>query len=285
MSRGQRRRNGALVSALVVALCGLLGTALPAQAASVVGGDAGSGRSTVESLLTARTLAAPPGVTAQAAAPPSRLKPTGPRALLSRMKGAAITLGRPEAGKAPRMVAGAETASPTCVPYLSKLTEPTGPNTVRVDYLAELVCNFYLSAYGRGYLFDRTNGATNNGHVISLGEAFFIANDYYRTSTFGHVGATNVFLNEDMLKGMWRLNLQDGYGFQVTAIAGGLHSTPTSRHYFGKAFDVDFINGVKVTASNPYFRAFMSRCYAYGAIEVLGPGDPGHDRHLHCAWP
>jgi hypothetical protein len=29
----------------------------------------------------------------------------------------------------------------------------------------------------------------------------------------------------------------------------------------------------------------MARCRALGATEVLGPGDQGHDDHIHAAWP
>jgi hypothetical protein len=29
----------------------------------------------------------------------------------------------------------------------------------------------------------------------------------------------------------------------------------------------------------------MQRCHALGATQVLGPGDPGHATHVHCAWP
>ena len=53
---------------------------------------------------------------------------------------------------------------------------------------------------------------------------------------------------------------------------------------------VDTANGGRAhrscygSASNPHVRAFMSRCRALGAIEVLGPGDAGHATHIHCAW-
>ena len=61
-----------------------------------------------------------------------------------------------------------------------------------------------------------------------------------------------------------------------TAIAGGDHST-NSKHYRGKAFDIDTINGVRV-GSGAAHSAFMAACRAYGADEVLGPGDAGTPR-------
>ena len=89
-------------------------------------------------------------------------------------------------------------------------------------------------------------------------------------------------LNERMLAGM--LKLAESYTFRVTSIAGGSHSK-TSRHYAGVAFDVDQIEGNRVSAANPHYRAFMQRARDLGATEVLGPGSKGHDTHLHCAWP
>ncbi len=89
-------------------------------------------------------------------------------------------------------------------------------------------------------------------------------------------------LDTRMLDGM--LRLANTYDIEVTSIAGGSHSS-TSRHYAGVAFDVDEINGVHVTSSNPYYRALMQKCRDLGATEVLGPGDSGHDTHVHCAWP
>jgi zinc D-Ala-D-Ala carboxypeptidase len=58
-----------------------------------------------------------------------------------------------------------------------------------------------------------------------------------------------------------------------------------SAHYRGKALDVDRIHGIPVNASNPFYTAFESACFYYGASLILGPGDPGHDTHIHCAWP
>jgi hypothetical protein len=103
-----------------------------------------------------------------------------------------------------------------------------------------------------------------------------------RRSCYGTAPCGSVYLGVAMLRGM--LALRDSYTFRVSEIAGGSHS-PTSRHYLGKAFDIDILDGQAVSASNAHFRAFMQRCRALGATEVLGPGDPDHGTHIHCAWP
>jgi hypothetical protein len=92
----------------------------------------------------------------------------------------------------------------------------------------------------------------------------------------------SVYLNTRMLDGM--LKLARSYDMRVTSIAGGSHS-PDSRHYAGIAFDIDEINGIRVSKSNPYYQSVMQKCRDLGATEVLGPGNKGHDTHVHCAWP
>jgi zinc D-Ala-D-Ala carboxypeptidase len=101
-------------------------------------------------------------------------------------------------------------------------------------------------------------------------------------SCYGTAPCGSVYLNVSMLRGM--LELRNSYMFRVSEIAGGSHS-PGSRHYAGKAFDVDIIDGQSVSASNAHFRGFMQHCRAQGATEVLGPGDVGHATHIHCGWP
>ena len=101
-------------------------------------------------------------------------------------------------------------------------------------------------------------------------------------SNYENAPGGSVNLDTRMLDGM--LKLANTYDIEVTSIAGGSHSS-TSRHYAGVALDVNEINGVHVTASNPYYRALMQKCRDLGATEVLGPGDSGHDTHVHCAWP
>jgi peptidoglycan hydrolase-like protein with peptidoglycan-binding domain len=103
-----------------------------------------------------------------------------------------------------------------------------------------------------------------------------------KRSNYENAPGGTVYLDNRMLNGL--LKLANLYRLQITSIAGGSHSS-TSRHYAGIAFDVDVINGVHVTAANPYYQALMQQCRNLGATEVLGPGYPGHDTHVHCAWP
>ena len=67
-------------------------------------------------------------------------------------------------------------------------------------------------------------------------------------------------------------------------IAGGSHSK-NSRHYAGVALDVNVINGKRVSRLHADYQRFMKMARDLGATEVLGPGDKGHDGHVHIAWP
>ena len=91
-----------------------------------------------------------------------------------------------------------------------------------------------------------------------------------------------VYLDTKMLWGMHYLT-KAGWSYRVTELAGGSHSEKSS-HYRGVAFDVDYINGVKVRRGNPHLRGFMWKCRQLGAREVKGPGTPGHSSHVHVEW-
>lgn len=102
-----------------------------------------------------------------------------------------------------------------------------------------------------------------------------------RTSPRGDAGVTKVQLSADMLKGM--VSLGKDYGYRVTTIAGGDHSS-SSYHYSGTAVDIDQIDGSPVSSGNSKVPKLKSACKQLGAVEILGPGDAGHDSHVHCAW-
>ncbi len=108
--------------------------------------------------------------------------------------------------------------------------------------------------------------------------------DRAQTSWYGDVGTTYVWLHSTMLSTIKTLAVTYGYSMVVTEYAGGDHSSG-SYHYRGTAFDVSSINGRGVSSSNPYWRTFNQRCRDRGAVECLGPGFPGHDTHVHNAWP
>jgi len=93
----------------------------------------------------------------------------------------------------------------------------------------------------------------------------------------------SISLTQIMLQGMVVLSGQ--FSFRVSEIAGGVHSNePNDSHYTGRAFDVDQINGKPVNSNNPDYKAFEQGCKNAGAVQVLGPGDAGHDTHIHCGW-
>jgi hypothetical protein len=73
------------------------------------------------------------------------------------------------------------------------------------------------------------------------------------------------------------------YSFSISELAGGSHSK-RSEHYEGRAFDVNIINGVRVSSSHPDHREFMSDCRQLGADHVLGPPQKDHDTHIHVGW-
>jgi peptidoglycan hydrolase-like protein with peptidoglycan-binding domain len=105
-----------------------------------------------------------------------------------------------------------------------------------------------------------------------------------KTSCYGNATCTRVTLSSALLDGMARLRTQYGYRYFVTAIAGATHSSG-SFHYAGRAFDLDEVNGVRISGDSTLARQVMSACSALGAIEVLGPSnDAGHQDHIHCAW-
>ncbi|MGH2524869.1 MAG: hypothetical protein ACRDH2_20370 [Anaerolineales bacterium] len=101
-------------------------------------------------------------------------------------------------------------------------------------------------------------------------------------SNYGNAPGGTVSLDIRLLSGI--LKLAQTYAFSVSELAGGSHS-PNSRHYAGVTLDVNVINGQHVGNAHPNFRNFMRDCRALGATQVLGPGDPGHATHIHCAWP
>ncbi len=125
----------------------------------------------------------------------------------------------------------------------------------------------------------RVDGASAYHNIASAARGYSA-----KRSSYGKAPGGYTKLSKKMLQTMLYLADVKGYSYNVTSIAGGSHSR-TSRHYIGKAFDVNRINGRQVNYSNPYKGSFMSTCRSKGATEVLGPGDRAHSTHLHLAWP
>ena len=130
----------------------------------------------------------------------------------------------------------------------------------------------------RGHVSGKVDTATAYHNIASTARGYSA-----RLSSYGRAPGGYTKLDTRMLKTMLYI-ANKGWTYHVTEIAGGSHSR-NSRHYVGVAFDVDRINGVKVRRGNPYMHRFMSICRKRGATEVLGPGDRGHNSHIHIAWP
>lgn len=103
------------------------------------------------------------------------------------------------------------------------------------------------------------------------------------TSPWSDKPSRRVNLDTRMLNGLLELRTQYGYRISVSEIVGGDHSS-NSKHYAGLAFDINYINGRHVGSGAPH-NGLMAACSKLGAREVLGPGDRGHGRHVHCGWP
>ena len=102
-----------------------------------------------------------------------------------------------------------------------------------------------------------------------------------KRSSYGTAPGGTVNLSVAMLRGLKALTRE--FSFTLTSIAGASHSA-NSNHYRGLAVDVNTINGRRVSINHPQFRYFMKRARELGATEVYGPGDSGHDGHVHLAW-
>jgi hypothetical protein len=88
-------------------------------------------------------------------------------------------------------------------------------------------------------------------------------------------------LSAQMLWGLQRIS--DTFKVHVSEIAGGAHSQ-NSLHYQGVAFDINRINDVRIRDAITDSLTLRQECRNLGATQVLGPGDPGHNNHVHCAW-
>ena len=101
-------------------------------------------------------------------------------------------------------------------------------------------------------------------------------------SSYQNAPGGTVPLDVRMLGGV--VTLAGEFTFSISEFCGGSHST-NSRHYAGVTADFNIINGQHVRPGHPDVPTLMARCRALGATEVLGPGFPGHDNHVHAAWP
>jgi zinc D-Ala-D-Ala carboxypeptidase len=132
-------------------------------------------------------------------------------------------------------------------------------------------------------LWDETFGRTDGADPLSnIRDA--AADRSVKTSCYGSAPCSEVKLAPALVSGMVALHERHGYRYFVTAIAGSSHAAG-SYHYDGRAFDVDEVDGVRISGDSSVARGFMSACSELGAVEVLGPSNrDDHQDHIHCAW-
>ncbi len=132
------------------------------------------------------------------------------------------------------------------------------------------------------YRTDERNGvfADANNNMLDAGN-----NVRAQTSCYGNAPCRTSTLDGEMLQAMLLIHQRHGYDFRVSTIIGGSHSR-SSRHYDGIAFDINRINGGRLsTNTRTLNRQITNLCREYGATEILSPPDRGHSSHIHCAWP
>jgi hypothetical protein len=138
--------------------------------------------------------------------------------------------------------------------------------------LANQVLNNPRITLARVHVSGVVDGADAHSNIVDTAQGRQAKRSAYGTAPGGSVG-----LDPRMLQGM--LNRAAAVSFSVSEIAGGSHSSRTSRHYGGVAFDANVINGHQVRSRGGDENAFMSGCTADRATEVLFEGN-----HVHCAW-
>jgi len=102
----------------------------------------------------------------------------------------------------------------------------------------------------------------------------------YADGTYSPAPGGQVMLDVRMLRAL--LELSRCYTLAVAEFAGGCHAT--TAHYQGVAFDVNYIDGIKVGVTHPSYREFMQDCHELGATKVIGPPSRGHATHVHAQW-
>ena len=163
-------------------------------------------------------------------------------------------------------------------PVVVKPTPPKPPSPTSLQGMAKRILHHPKIKLMRGHVSGKVDTATAYHNILHTSRGQSARRSYYGNAPGGYTK-----LDARMLKTMLYMADTKGWSFSVTSIAGISHSR-TSRHYRGVAFDVNYINGVKVGAGKPYYREFMRIARSRGATEVLGPGDRAHSGHIHLAW-
>lgn len=239
----------ALTVALAVVLLGAVGTALPANAKAPAdpGAPAVPSRAAVkvDGLSTA---------TADAAK-----RPAGPRSTMSKGDAPVMKLDTKSVRSAVRMVDAGQLADAGCTPYISGAVSKSGL-MVRIDYLAEIVCNFYLAGAGQAYLIERTSGSPYNGQVVAAAAPFSFYNGYYGYS----LGA--VLIDGKVYDGGAVMEIGFDVGLQTLdgATWAGCFALPPGHRYLSSCYGVG-TNYVSVAVGNGGFGTGL----APGRLDLL----------------
>lgn len=169
--------------------------------------------------------------------------------------------------------------SPLCLPAATD----AGPAKVRSAYPERVRLAKRLLQHPRISVLDYhvsgvRDSASSRQNLLQTAQGLPAKCSYY-----GRAPGGKTWLDVRMLRALYVL-ASEGYSFRLTELAGGSHSS-TSRHYVGLAFDIDTLNGRRISYGHPSYRRFMQRCRELGANEVFGPGTRGHGSHVHIAWP
>lgn len=162
-----------------------------------------------------------------------------------------------------------------------------GARDVSRNMLAKRIHGFsgielFNELFDSRYLTDERNGvfADSNNNILDASN-----NASASTSCYGNAPCTKTTLDGEMLQAMLMIHQRHGFDFRVSTIVGGSHSG-SSRHYDGIAFDINRINGSRLSTNTRTLNGKITDlCREYGATEILSPPDSGHSSHIHCAWP
>ncbi len=166
-------------------------------------------------------------------------------------------------------------------------SSPTTRSATRALATYDRVVGRSLQAYGIQTSSAITLATTHPSGVVDSANADDNIQDVVEgtdvdRSSYGTAPGGQVELSDEILDALETLGSE--FSFTVSELAGASHSA-TSLHYSGVAMDISELDGRYVSSRNPSVSRFMARCRQLGAVEVLGPGNRGHDTHIHAAWP
>jgi hypothetical protein len=93
-----------------------------------------------------------------------------------------------------------------------------------------------------------------------------------KRSNYGNAPGGRVCLSAAMLRTLKAVADSSPVKIQVNCLAGGSHTSESSKHYLGTAFDLQKYNG---------WDEWVETCESRGGT-AYHPGDRGHSHHVHC---